>query len=164
MELTRSHRYAAPAEAVLDVFATEDAVRARYEGMGHRDVEVERLERGDGTLVVVSRRVVEVDLPGFARKVLQPTNTMVQSDTWARGADGWTGSFNVEVEGAPVELSGRMTLLDVDGGSEHKVTLTMNVKVPLVGGKIADWVGKNDALTTLEAEFAATDAWLADHA
>jgi hypothetical protein len=37
------------------------------------------------------------------------------------------------------------------------------VKVPLVGGKIADWAGKNDVPRTLDAEFAFGDTWLADH-
>ena len=32
-----------------------------------------------------------------------------------------------------------------------------------VGGKIADWAGKNDVPKTMAAEFAAGDAWLADH-
>jgi len=148
---------------VIDVFATEDAVRARYEGMGHREVEVQRTERGDGTLTVASRRVVDVDLPGFARRVLQPTNTMIQTDVWAKSADGWSGTFDVEVAGAPVQLSGKMRLVEAGGGADYSVTLSMSVKVPLVGGKIADWVGKNDAMTTLKAEFAATDAWLVDH-
>ena len=163
MELTGSHHYAAPADSVIDVFATEDAVRARYEGMGHREVEVQRIDRGDGTLTVVSRRVVDIDLPGFARKVLQPTNTMTQTDAWAEDPDGWIGTVAVEVVGAPVQLSGRMRLVDAGSGSDCTVTLTLNVKVPLIGGKIADWAGKNDALTTMHAEFAATDTWLADH-
>lgn len=163
MELTETHHFDERADAVIDVFATEEAVRARYEGMGHREVEVQRVDRGDGTLTVTSRRVVEVDLPGFARKVLAPTNTMTQTDTWVKGTDGWSGTFAVEVAGAPVQLSGTMRLLDAGGGADYTVTLSMSVKVPLVGGKIADWVGKNDARTTLRGEFAATDAWLADH-
>jgi hypothetical protein len=36
----------------------------------------------------------------------------------------------------------------------------MEVKVPLVGGKIADWIGKNDAARTLQGEFDAGDRWL----
>ena len=31
------------------------------------------------------------------------------------------------------------------------------MKIPLIGGKIADWVGKNDAQRTLDAEFAFND-------
>lgn len=163
MELTETHHFEAPADAVIDVFATEDAVRQRYEGMGHREVEVQHIDRGEGTLTVTSRRVVDVDLPGFARKVLQPTNTMTQTDTWTKDADGWSGTFAVDVAGAPVHLAGTMRLTDAGAGADYTVRLSMSVKVPLIGGKIADWVGKNDALATLKAEFAATDTWLADH-
>lgn len=164
MELKDSHRYDVPADAVIDMFADRDAITARYEGMGHRDVEILAVDRGDGSLEVRTKRVVDVDLPGFARKVLQPTNTMTQDDTWTRRDDGsWDGSFTVDVAGAPVELSGKMRLMPDGDACTHEVAITMNVKVPLVGGKIADWVGKNDARQTLAAEFAAGDAWLAEH-
>jgi hypothetical protein len=89
---------------------------------------------------------------------------MVQTDTWTAAGDGrWDGAFKVEVAGSPVELSGKMTLVPAGERADSTVTITMNVKVPLVGGKIADWAGKNEVRTTLDAEFAAGDAWLADH-
>lgn len=164
MELTDSHRYDADVDTVMAMFADPDAVQARYEGMGHREVQILECERTDDALTVRSSRVVDVDLPGFARKVLKPTNTMVQTDRWSASGDGgWSGTFDVDVAGAPVQLSGRMSLAPDGGGSRHQVTITMNVKVPLVGGKIADWAGKNDVRQTLDAEFAAGDAWLADH-
>ena len=34
------------------------------------------------------------------------------------------------------------------------------MKIPLVGGKIADWVGKNDVRRTLDAEYAFNDSRL----
>lgn len=164
MELTRSHRFAVDPDAVIAMFADPEAVRSRYEGMGHRDVEILACERTDAALEVRSRRVVDVDLPGFARKVLSPTNTMTQTDRWTRRDDGgWDGTFAVDVAGAPVELSGTMALRTADGGADYTVSFRMAVKVPIVGGKIADWVGKNEAATTLEAEFAAGEAWLAAH-
>jgi len=164
MDVSKSHTYGASVDAVVDMFGDPDAVTARYAGMGHRDIEIRSCERTDDGLTVVSSRVVDVDLPGFAKKVLSPTNTMVQTDTWTAGSDGtWSGRFAVEVAGAPVELSGSMALAPDGDGTRHDVTITMNVKVPLVGGKIADWAGKNDVPRTLDQEFAAGDAWLADH-
>ena len=164
MDLTDTHTYDAPIGAVIDMFADQAAVTARYASMGHRDIEVLECERGDGTLVVRTSRVVDVDLPGFAKKVLKPTNTMVQTDEWTEGDDGtWNGTFRVDVAGSPVELSGRMRMIPDGERTDSTVTITMNVKVPLVGGKIADWAGKNEVRTTLAAEFAAGDEWLAGH-
>ena len=162
MELTRTHRYDATPDRVIEMFADPDSVRARYEGMGHREIEILGCEQSESSLEVRSRRVVDVELPGFARKVLSPTNTMIQTDRWERGDDGsWNGTFDVDVAGAPVEMSGTMSLGPDSDRADYSVTIRMAVKVPLVGGKIADWVGKNEAASTLEAEFAAGDAWLA---
>ncbi len=164
MELRETHTYRAPIERVLDMLSDEDATVAKYEGMGHREVQLLAADADDQHLHVASSRVVDVDLPGFARKVLKPTNTMRQTDDWERSPDGtWSGTFAVEVDGAPVQLSGTMRLVPGDGTTDHSVTITMNVKVPLVGGKIADWAGKNDVRRTLEAEFAFGDSWLAEH-
>ena len=165
MELTGSHTYAAPIDAVLAMLADSEAAVAKYESMGHRDVEIIDCTMLAGTLHVESSRVVDVDIPGFARKVLKPTNTMRQNDEWHEVGDGsWEGLFGVDVVGAPIQLSGVMRLTPDDGTCTHDVTITMSVKVPLIGGKIADWAGKNDVKRTLDAEFAFGDTWLADHA
>ncbi len=164
MELSQTHTYQAPIERVLAMLADPDATVAKYEGMGHREVALTAVDADDDHLRVASSRVVDVDLPGFARKVLKPTNTMRQTDDWARNEDGsWAGTFEVQVDGAPVELKGSMALVPGAGTTDHQVTITMNVKVPIVGGKIADWAGRNDVRRTLEAEFAFGDTWLADH-
>ena len=164
MELSGTHTYEASIEAVLAMLADPQAARAKYESMGHREVEIIDCARIDGTLHVESSRVVDVDLPGFAKKVLSPTNTMHQNDDWHEVGDGsWDGVFSVEVAGAPIQLAGVMRLVPTEGTCRHDVTIAMHVKVPIVGGKIADWAGKNDVKRTLEAEFAAGDRWLAEH-
>ncbi len=128
--------------------------------MGHRDVTILECVRTSDSLRVRSSRVVDVELPSFAKKVLKPTNTMVQTDEWRAEGASWVGAFEVDVQGAPVKIKGTMRLDPSDGHCTHHVTIAMDVKVPLVGGKIADWVGKNDAARTLAAEFAAGDDWL----
>lgn len=163
MELSRSHTYPASVDAVIAVLSDADAVTRRYEGMGHRDIEIRECGRDDDSARIVTSRVVDVELPGFARKVLSPTNTMVQTDEWRRDGDSWAGTFQVRVEGAPVEMSGTLSLTPDGDSSVYEVTTTMKVKVPLVGGKIADWAGKNDVPRTLQAEFDANDEWLAAH-
>jgi len=164
MDVKGSHTYAAPIESLLTMFRDEKATAAKYEGMGHRDVEILECEATDDTIRIVSNRVVDVDLPGFAKKVLKPTNTMRQTDQWRRSPEGrWDGTFAVEVHGAPVKISGEMHLTPGDGTCTHDVTMDIAVKVPLVGGKIADWMAKNDVRKTLDAEFAAGDRWVAEH-
>lgn len=162
MEITRSHTYEAPIGAVLDMLADPDAITQRYAGMGHRDIVVERCEHSDDSLVVVTSRVVDVDLPGFAKKVFSPSNTMTQTDEWHADGGGWSGTFTVDVAGAPIETSGTMSLVADGDRTVHQVTIAMKVKVPLVGGKITDWVAKNEVPKTLDAEFGEGDDWLSE--
>src|ERR1700753_2808398 len=97
MELTQTHTYGASIERALAMLGEDAATVAKYEGMGHREVELLGSEADDQHLHVASSRVVDVDLPGFARKVLKPTNTMRQTDDWTREGDGsWSGRFGVE--------------------------------------------------------------------
>ena len=158
MRITGTHLYPVPIDAVLAMLRDQSATVDKYESMGHRDVAILEFAADDDTIRIVSSRVVDVELPGFAKKALSPTNTMKQSDTWQRQGDGsWSGTFDVEVQGAPVHLNGTMSLTSDGDGTRHDVTLEMQVKIPLIGGKIADWVGKNDAQRTLDAEFAYND-------
>ena len=162
MQLEESHVYPFPVDAVMAMLEDASATVAKYESQGHREVEVTECTATDGTLRIVSSRVVDVDLPGFAKKVLKPTNQMTQTDEWHRNPDGsWSGTFDVVVTGSPVHISGTMGLAPADGGTRHDVVLDFQVKVPLVGGKIADWLGKKDVQRTLDAEFAFNDAHLA---
>ena len=155
MKLDGSHVYPVPVDAVLTMLRDRSATVAKYEGMGNRDVEILELVSDDATLRIVSSRLVDVDLPSLAKKVLKPTNTMIQTDQWRRADDGsWNGTFDVEVKGAPVHISGVMRLSPQGDGARHDVTIDFQVKVPLVGGKIADLLGKKDVQRTLDGEFA----------
>ncbi len=165
VEVKGTHTYAAPIERVLAMLRDREATIAKYEGMGHRDVDLLECGEDGPVLRIRSSRVVDVDLPGFAKKVLKPTNTMLQTDEWRAAGDGsWTGTFNVEVHGAPIRLTGTMRLAPDGASCTHEVTIDVKVGVPLVGGRIADWAGKNDVRRTLDAEFAFGDRWLGEHA
>lgn len=164
MDVHGSHTYGASVDAVVAMLADPAATAAKYESMGHRDIEVLECAEADGTLRIRTKRVVDVDVPGFAKKVLKPTNTLVQTDVWRAGAGGgWEGTFDVDLHGSPVQMSGTMRLVPGDGSCTHEVTIDVQVKVPIVGGRIADWAGKNDVRRTLDAEYAFGDGWLAEH-
>jgi uncharacterized protein DUF2505 len=142
MAFSGDQTYDAAVDDVIALFSDPDVVRARYEAAGDRDIEVlECGPQGDG-FVIRTSRTVDVDLPGFARKVLKPTNTMIQVDTWsARDVDGARdGDFAIEVKGAPVKVAGEMRIEPTaDGGTRHTVDGKLDVKVPLIGGKVAGW-------------------------
>jgi hypothetical protein len=155
MPLKGDQTYAAAVDDVFALFTDPEVVRARYEGAGDRDIEIlECGPQGDG-FVIRTSRTVDVDVPSFARKVLKPTNTMIQTDTWsARDLDGARdGDFDIDVKGAPVHVSGQMRIEPTaDGGTRHTVDGKLDVKVPLIGGKVASWA-EGPSQQRLDAEY-----------
>jgi hypothetical protein len=162
MEFTANHTYDHPAAAVFAALTDVDAVRAKYESIGQRDVQLVRRDEGDdGSVTLVTTRVVPLDVPGFARKFLSPAQTVTQTDDWAAPqADGTReGTFKVEAKGTPVSVHGTLRLTPTGEGSCTNVSVvTIECRVPLVGGRIADFVSK-DTRAAVDHE----QTWLREH-
>lgn len=161
MDLTASHTFDAPLDDVWAMVSDPASHVAKFESMGHREIEVLSEQRDDDSLHLVIQRVVDAELPGFAKRVLSPSNTVVSDDRWRRDADGASGEFTVDTKGVPVNGRGTTSLRTVDGGTKYEISVHVDVKVPLVGGRIADW-SKGEIAEQFEAEFAAGEAWLAE--
>src|SRR5262245_12561849 len=163
MEFTDSHQFSAPVDAVWAMFRDPKSHIAKFEQMGHRDIEVLESDGDDDRFHIKVRRVVTVDLPGFAKRVLKPNNTVTTTDDWQRNADGTcTGEQLVETEGAPVKISATTKLEPEGDDTLYSVRVQLDVKVPLIGGKLADWA-KGSVREQLDHEFGAGDRWLAEH-
>jgi hypothetical protein len=147
MEFTANHRYDHPAGAVFAALTDFDAVKAKYEAVGQRDVQLVRRDEGDdGAVTLVTTRVVPLDVPGFAKRFLSPSQTVTQTDEWeAAGADGSrSGRFEVAAKGTPVSVRGTLALTPTGESScTNDTVVTIECGVPLVGGKIADFVAKD---------------------
>jgi hypothetical protein len=158
------HTFEAPIERVWEMFRDQASHIAKFDSMGHRDIEVLEVDTDEQHAHHVISRTVDVDLPGFAKKVMQPTNTVITTDDWKAQADGsYAGTFVLETKGAPVQSSGT-TLLRAEGADRtfYRITVDVDVKVPIIGGKIANWA-KGLVARQLELEFVAGDDWLANH-
>jgi Protein of unknown function (DUF2505) len=161
MKYQATHVYERSVDEVLAALTTFEAMQPKYEALGHRDVRlVSRDETPDGGVTVVTKRVVPLDVPGFAKKVLKPTNDVTQTDRWgAAGMDGVRhGTFSVEAKGVPVQIGGTLLLTPTATGCTNEIAVTVECKLPLIGGKIADLVGK-DTRTAIDHE----GAWTAAH-
>lgn len=163
MEISGRHTYQAPYDAVWAMLADAETMRARYEGLGHRDVEILETS-GDADsdrLVMKVHRVVDIDLPDIAKKVLKPTAVCIQTDEWWPAGDGHDGTFRVETKGQPVEITGKTKVRPGEGGTtDFEVSVEVKVKVPVIGGKIAG-IMRGDAEKLMEDEFAWNDERLA---
>jgi hypothetical protein len=164
MDLNATHTFDAPLADVWAMFCNVDAHVAKFDAMGHRNIEVLEHSADDDHVRVVITRLIDVELPGFARKVLKPTNTVVSTDEWqADGKGGYRGEFRLEAQGQPVLINGTTHIsADGDDRTRYETTVSVQVKVPLIGGRIADWA-KGDVKKQTDDEFAAGDRWLAEH-
>jgi hypothetical protein len=162
MDLTRSHHFAHPIDEVWAMLHHVDAHVAKFDHMGHREIVVVSSDVTDDTLDVTIRRVLDIEVPSVARKILKPTNTVTSTDHWQRNEDGnCEGHYEVDIKGVPVESHGTTEVVaDDDGeGCTYTVALVVKVKVPIVGDKIAGAL-RGQLEKQIDTEFEACEAWL----
>jgi hypothetical protein len=164
VDVKREHTFEAPIAQVWAMFHDPASHLAKFTAMGHRELEVIRQELTDDRLRMTISRLVDTDLPGFAKRVLKPTNTVVSVDTWNDNGDGtYGGTFTGETKGAPISISGVTHVESTGKNSTHySVTTSITVKVPLIGGKIADF-SKGVINKQMDDEFRLGDEWLESH-
>jgi Protein of unknown function (DUF2505) len=162
MEFSVTHTYQRPAATVFAVLTDFDQVRDKYEALGHGDVElISREEDDGGGVTLVTRRVVPLELPGFAKKVLSPRQSVTQTDTWSGpDSDGARrGTFAAVAKGTPVQVHGTMRLTPSSARRcTNIITVTVECKIYLIGGKIAGFVA-GDARRAVDHE----QIWIRDH-
>jgi hypothetical protein len=98
---------------------------------------VRREERADGGLTLVVSRELPAGVPGFLERFLPQDGRVVQTDDWGPDDGGGTrsGTWSVDIPGAPARLGGTMRLEPTTSGSRYLIDGEVTVKVPLVGGK-----------------------------
>lgn len=153
MKINALHQYDQDVDTVFGLFHDPDFMKDKYVGIGARNVEVLECAGSDGRYNVKVKREVPADVPGLLKKFLSPWNTLVQSEQWVGRAGGpYRCRISIEVSGAPVSIGGEMELRTQDGGCVNDVRIEVKCGIPLVGGKLADFVG-SDAEKAIQAEY-----------
>ena len=164
MKISKTHVFDAPIEKVWAMFTDSASHVAKFEAMGHTNIEIEE-STFDGTAFhLVVNRDVTVELPSFAAKVLKPTNRVRSIDDWKDPGDGTrTGTFSADAKGAPIDVRGNTHVASTDDGrTSYRVDAEIKVNVPLIGKKIEGFA-KGNVEKQMVDEFACGDRWLADH-
>lgn len=153
MKIKALHQYAKDVDTVFGLFHDPDFMKEKYVGIGARNVEVLECSGSDGRYSVKVRREVPADVPGLLKKFLNPWNTIVQSEQWEGPAGGpYRCKIAIEISGVPVSMGGEMDLRTQEGGCVNDVRIEVKCGIPLVGGKLADFVG-SDAEKAIQAEY-----------
>src|SRR4051812_9083598 len=111
MEIRAAHHFDQDIEAVWAMFLDPAAHVAKYEHMGHRNVEVLSSEGDDHGLSIEIVRQVDIEVPSLAKKFINPSNTVTSTDRWEQAKGGSrTGRSTVDIKGVPVHSTAIATL------------------------------------------------------
>jgi hypothetical protein len=159
----------------------EGSVDEVYRAFGDERYWLERLTRsgadetsldsmtvdGDGGVDVVTTQTLRADrLPAVVTQFHRGDLSFVRKETWSAVTDGSaTGVIKGLITGAPATLTGNAVLAPAatDGGSRLGLKATVEVRIPLVGGKIETFIGSQLA-ELLIAEQRFTSAWIRENA
>ena len=131
--------YEAGTDAVAEMLADPAFVERKCEAMGALEHSAEVSGDATGAFTATSSRTMPTDdFPDFARKMVGETVKIKQVDTWeAADADGSReGTVSVEIAGAPLKVTGRMSLRPDGAGTVQTVDAELKSSLPIIGGKL----------------------------
>jgi len=149
--------YTHPVSAVRAAFSDEQYWKDRITEVGGPNARLESVTAEGDTLRVHMVQAIAAELLPPAVTAVRPGDLIIpRTETWS----GASATFDASVEGAPAKMSGTITLTGDDNGATGVVDGSIEVKVPLFGGKIEAAIKEHlTELLRAEAEF--TNTWLA---
>jgi hypothetical protein len=140
-------------------------VGAKVRASGAEELVVDVAPGEDGAFTVTTRRSLPTDqIPPNVRSFVGSRLEVRQVEAWEpAGPDGGrTGTVAVEIAGAPVRLTGTVTLTGDDAGSRITYDGELKAHVPLFGSAVEQAAGKA-VRSALEAEEAVARSWVEAH-
>lgn len=156
--------YEGSVEQVHRAFSDEHYWLARLADSGADDYSLDSMVvDGDGGIDVVTTQTLRADrLPGLVTQFHRGDLSFVREETWSPVRDGRAdATVKGSIDGAPADLSGTAVLAPASSarGSRLTFNVTVEVRVPLVGGKIENFIG-SQLVDLLIAEQRFTTGWL----
>lgn len=164
MRKTISITYPADPTRTAAMLADPAYHKERAARVGLQDATVEVAEQGQGFAATISGHVDSSRLPSAAAKLVRSGVTFSVTESWGEPADDGsrTGSYNIDVKGAPVRATATASMAPEGESTVVTVDLDLDVTVPLVGKTIEDKaMGRLGAVVADEEKRGA--AWLAEH-
>jgi hypothetical protein len=158
--------YEGSVEQVHQAFADEQYWMARLADSGADDYSLDSMTVDATGIDVVTTQTLRADrLPGVVTQFHRGDLRFVREETWALVVDGQaTATVNGSITGAPATLAGTAILAPAKsgGGSRLEFSTTVEVRVPLVGGKIENFIG-SALVDLLIAEQRFTTVWITEN-
>jgi len=158
-------------EEVHRAFRTEEYWRARLADIPVDDARLELLRVGgesgnDGTIDVVTLQVIDSHkLPALITQIHRGDLCIKREETWSPVSGGVAmATVAGSIVDAPANVSGSAELSPTakSGGSRLECRITVHVRIPLIGGKLENFIGTRLAdLVVAEQRF--TTEWIANN-
>jgi hypothetical protein len=158
--------YAEPVEAVLRAFSDEQYWLARLADSGVDDSTLDSMEVGGGVIDVVTTQVLRANrMPALVTQFHRGDLRIRREERWEPIVDGSaTATVTGSILDAPASLTGTAVLEPLDdGGARLKFRATVEVKIPLVGGKLENFIG-SQLVELLIREQRFTTTWIGETA
>lgn len=162
-----STEYGASVEQVLGAFGEQDYWLARLADSGADDATLESMQSAADGIDVITLQVLRRDrLPGVVTQFHRGDLCVRREERWGPVTDGQaTATILGSILEAPATLSGTAVLepLPQSGGARLRVRASVEVRIPLVGGKLENFIG-NQLVELLIAEQRFTTMWISQNA
>lgn len=160
--LTHAIPYPGPVEHAWSMISDPGYQRAKLEdaAASNTEVTIEPAAEG-GTRILLERDNPVQGVPAAVRRLVGETTHVIEEVVWsAPGPDGSrTAAHDTRFIGAPVTMTGRMTLSPAPGGAATlSLTVQLHSAVPLLGGKV-EQAAADQTVAALDREAAFAAAW-----
>ena len=159
--------YEGSVEQVHRAFSDEQYWLARLADSGADDYSLDSMTVDATGIDVVTTQTLRADrLPGVVTQFHRGDLSFVREETWTPILDAQaTATVNGSITDAPATLTGSTVLTPATsgGGSRLEFKATVEVRVPLVGGKIENFIG-SQLVELLIAEQRFTTVWITGNA
>ena len=164
--------YGVTVEEVLRAFSDEEYWLARLADSGADDTTLDSMQLGgpsgtDGSIDVITTQVLRSDrLPGIITQFHRGDLRIRREEKWEPVTNGSaTATITGSILDAPASLTGTAVLEPVaeTGGARMKLRASVEVRIPLVGGKLENFIG-NQLVELLIAEQRFTTTWIGETA
>lgn len=157
--------YECTAGQVLAAFSEKPYWLTRLEKSGCDETSLDVLETAaDGSIEVVTTQTVRpAKLPAVVTQFHRGDLTLRRVERWTAPVDGHSaGTIDGDLLGTPARVTATVVLADTATGARADVHVTVEVKIPLVGGKLESFLG-GQLVDLLRLEQVFTSNWIKDH-
>jgi hypothetical protein len=158
--------YGGSVEQVHRAFSDEQYWLQRLADSGADDYSLDSMTvNGDGIDVITTQTLRADRLPGVVTQFHRGDLSFVREETWTPIRDGQaTATIKGSIPGAPATMTGTALLTPAtsNDGSRLEFKATVEVSVPLVGGKIENFIG-SQLVDLLIAEQRFTTVWITEN-